>query len=87
MNKLIKDGAALVLEVADTGVGIPAEALPRLFEKFCRGRNADAPGNGLGLALAQAIAEAYGGTIRVASEPGRGSVFAVRLPIMGRLSA
>lgn len=79
---LRKDGAALLLlEVADTGVGIPAEAQPHLFEKFYRGRNADAPGNGLGLALAQAIVEAYGGTIRAASEPGRGSVFTVRLPV------
>lgn len=77
---LRRDGAALSLEVADTGVGIPAEAQPRLFEKFYRGRNADAPGNGLGLALAQAIVGAYGGTIRVASAPGRGSVFTVRLP-------
>lgn len=84
---LRRDGAALLLEVADTGVGIPAEAQPHLFEKFYRGKNADAPGNGLGLALAQAIVEAYGGTIRVASEPGRGSVFAVRLPVTGRPSA
>lgn len=81
---LHKDGAALVLTVADTGIGIPAEALPHLFEKFYRGKNVAASGNGLGLALAQAIVGAYGGTIRVASEPGRGSVFTVRLPVSVR---
>ncbi len=77
---LRRDGPALVLEVADTGVGIPPEALPHLFEKFYRVKNADAPGDGLGLALVQAIVAAYGGRIQVSSAPGKGSVFSVRLP-------
>ena len=75
-----REGASLVLSVADTGVGVPAEALPHLFEKFYRGRNAAASGNGLGLALVQAIVQAYGGAVHVASAPGGGSVFTVRLP-------
>lgn len=74
------EGSSILLSVADTGVGVPAEALPRLFEKFYRGTNADAPGNGLGLALVQAIVTAYGGDIRVAPGADGGSVFTVRLP-------
>ncbi len=70
-----------IIRVRDTGCGIAPEDLPRLFERFFR---ADAsrhlPGNGLGLALVQAIAHAHGGRVEVASEPGRGTVFTVFLP-------
>ncbi|HSU12817.1 MAG TPA: ATP-binding protein [Longimicrobium sp.] len=70
--------------VTDTGTGIAADALPRVFDRFYR---ADAArersgGTGLGLAIARMIAEQHGGTITAASRPGRGSTFTVRLPAM-----
>ena len=75
-------GKSIVLEVRDTGEGIPAEDLPRVFDRFYRGdpaRTREA-GAGLGLALARGIVEAHGGNIRVASVPGDGSCFTVTLP-------
>jgi signal transduction histidine kinase len=75
-------GRSIVLEVRDTGEGIPAEDLPRVFDRFYRGdpaRTREA-GAGLGLALARGIVEAHGGNIRVASVPGDGSCFTVTLP-------
>jgi len=74
----------LLIEVADQGCGIPPESLPRIFEKFYRVprlEEADAPGTGLGLSLAQEIAELHGGRVTVESEVGVGSVFALRLPL------
>jgi len=71
------------LAVQDEGIGIPAEGLPRVFEKYTRLRSAattGVPGLGLGLNLVRALAEAHGGDVSVESEPGRGSRFAVRLP-------
>jgi signal transduction histidine kinase len=69
--------------VADTGIGIPAEDLPRLFGRFHRGRNAAAyPGNGLGLAITQAIVEDHAGRIEVMS--GDGTRFTVSLPRDGK---
>jgi len=73
-----------VLEVEDTGIGIPADDQDRLFERFFRSATATAqaiPGTGLGLVIAKAIAEAHGGTISVRSKPGRGSCFRVKLPL------
>jgi signal transduction histidine kinase/DNA-binding response OmpR family regulator len=76
------DGMAL-LEVADTGVGIPQHELPRLFERFHRtegvgGRTQE--GSGIGLALAQELIRLHGGTIEAASELGQGTVFRIRVP-------
>ncbi len=69
------------VEVADTGVGIPEDELPSIFERFYRADKARASGGaGLGLAIARQIAEAHGGTIDVQSEPGKGSTFVLRLP-------
>ncbi|MBI4496729.1 MAG: HAMP domain-containing protein [Chloroflexi bacterium] len=69
------------LRVADTGVGIAAEDLPHIFERFYRGDRArQAGGTGLGLAIAQWIAREHRGRITVESAPGRGSVFTVHLP-------
>ena len=67
----------------DTGVGIPSEALPHLFERFYRVDNARARasgGSGLGLAIVQAIVEAHGGALTVASAPGAGTCVTIRLP-------
>ena len=68
--------------VSDTGIGIPAESLPRVFDRFYRAAGAGSPtdGTGLGLAIVKRIVEVHGGSIRVASTPGRGATFTVRLP-------
>jgi PAS domain S-box-containing protein len=71
------------IEVSDTGLGIPETDQSRLFQRFVRGSNVteDAiPGTGLGLAITAAIVELHGGTIAVASSPGRGTTLSVRLP-------
>jgi signal transduction histidine kinase/ActR/RegA family two-component response regulator len=72
-----------VLTVSDTGVGIVAEELPQLFQRFHRVAGATArtrEGTGLGLALVHELAALHGGTVTVASEPGTGSTFTVALP-------
>ena len=72
------------LTVRDQGVGIPAEALPHLFARFYRTQAAlasGAPGLGVGLAISQALVEAHGGRISVASVLGQGSTFTVTLPL------
>lgn len=71
----------LVLRVADTGIGIPPEDLPRLFEPFHRARNVGTlPGTGLGLAIVRKAVDLHGGRIEVTSTPGAGSEFTVTLP-------
>jgi signal transduction histidine kinase len=80
-----RDGATAVLEVSDTGSGVPPAEQPELFGRFYRGANAveeAIPGSGLGLAISQVIAEAHGTTIRVESTPGAGSTFSLALPRM-----
>ena len=69
--------------MTDSGIGIPPEDLPRLFERFFRARNATdqaIPGTGLGLAICCAIVEAHGGRLTVDSELGRGTTVTVMLP-------
>jgi signal transduction histidine kinase len=69
------------LEVSDTGVGIPAEDLPRVFERFYRADPARSKGGtGLGLSIAWQIARAHGGEIKAKSKPGKGSTFVLRIP-------
>jgi two-component system phosphate regulon sensor histidine kinase PhoR len=77
-----------VLEVADTGIGIPEEALPRIFERFYRvdkGRarpeGGGAGGTGLGLAIVKHVTQSAGGQVEVESELGAGTTFRVRLPL------
>jgi PAS domain S-box-containing protein len=76
------DGNA-VLEVADTGVGVPEDALPRLFERFYRVENSGGrthEGSGIGLALVQELVRLHGGTIGVSSRAGHGTSFIVKVP-------
>jgi signal transduction histidine kinase len=76
-----ENGRALLL-VRDTGPGVPADELPRIFDRLFRGDRSRAErGLGLGLSLVKAVVEAHGGTVDVDSEPGRGSTFTVALPI------
>jgi two-component system phosphate regulon sensor histidine kinase PhoR len=77
-----RDGRA-VLEVEDTGIGIPTRDLPRIFERFYRvdrARSRETGGTGLGLSIARHVAERHGGRIEAESELGRGSTFRVTLP-------
>jgi two-component system, OmpR family, sensor kinase len=79
-----KEEPSACLQVADTGIGISAEDLPRVFERFYRADKArarDAGGAGLGLAVARWIVERHGGQITCTSEVGRGTRFLVRLPL------
>jgi len=77
-------GGALVLSVADNGPGLPAEALPQLFEKFYRGPAAAAGGTGLGLAIVKGFVEAQGGQVSAQNRTEGGALFTVRLPSPGR---
>lgn len=77
------DNDRVIIEVRDTGIGIPEEARQRIFERFYRvdpARNTATGGSGLGLSIVQKIVEAHKGSIAVRSEPGKGSVFTVEFP-------
>ena len=77
-----QDGPDAVLEVADTGVGIPPDELPRIFDRFWRGRAAARiSGSGIGLAVADELARAHGGTLTAASQPGEGTCLILTLPL------
>jgi len=91
VNVAVKEQAGWAeLRVEDTGIGIAAEHLPHLFERFYRADPARARadgGSGLGLAIAQWITQAHAGQITVESEFGRGSTFTVRIPLVQVASA
>jgi heavy metal sensor kinase len=73
-----------VLEVADNGIGIPAEALPRVFDRFFRvdkARSRELGGAGLGLSIVKSICAAHHGRVEASSTPGQGSCFRVELPL------
>ena len=72
----------VAIAVADTGSGIPADYLPRIFDKFVQVPNAPSGGAGLGLAIAKHIVEAHGGQISVRSEMEHGTTFTFTLPII-----
>ena len=76
-----EDGSSLVVEVADTGQGIPEDELAHVGEELYRARGARGiPGNGLGLALVQAIIHLHGGKVTIRSREGKGTVVTLRLP-------
>ncbi len=85
--RVSEDGQVIVIEVADSGVGIPVEDVPKIFEELYRGSNArSTEGSGLGLALVRRIVDLHNGQIHVRSsqiEP-RGTVFTIRLPVSKR---
>ena len=78
-----------VIEVDDTGPGIPAQDLPHVFERFYRGaqETGEFPGTGIGLALARECVELHGGEIAAENRPGGGTRFTVRLPTTSASSA
>ncbi|MGN6566069.1 MAG: ATP-binding protein [Thermomicrobiales bacterium] len=81
--RAVDDGAAVALAVRDTGTGITAAELPRLFERFHRiqgGQSRTHEGSGIGLALVRELVNLHGGAIAVTSTPGAGSTFTVTLP-------
>ncbi|MBI1738435.1 MAG: HAMP domain-containing protein, partial [Acidobacteria bacterium] len=82
-SRLPADGALAELEVQDDGVGIPPDLLHNLFEPFFTTKERG-HGVGLGLAISRGIIERHGGKISVASEPGRGTTFTIRLPLERR---
>jgi signal transduction histidine kinase len=73
---------AIEFEVRDTGIGIPAAELPRIWERLYRGdQSRSQKGLGLGLCLVRAVAQAHGGDVRAVSQPAAGSAFTLRLPL------
>jgi signal transduction histidine kinase len=81
---LRREGTAVELRVRDTGTGIPAEELPRLFERFHRVENARGrthEGSGIGLALVQELIKLHGGAVSMESAVGKGTTFTVALPL------
>ena len=80
-------GDEVLLKVQDNGVGIPAEAIPNIFEEFYRADNVKAEameGTGLGLSIVRQILNAHGGKIWVESEQGKGTTFSFTLPVAGK---
>jgi two-component system, OmpR family, manganese sensing sensor histidine kinase len=83
---LQRHGDLAVINVSDTGIGIPAESLPKVFDRFYRvdeSRARTGGGSGLGLAIVKVMVERFGGSISVTSEVGKGSCFTVYLPVAG----
>lgn len=82
------DNATAMIEIADSGIGIPPDALPHLFEEFYRAPNAKAQikeGTGLGLAITKDLVTRYGGHIAVQSQPGQGTIFTLTFPLVTEL--
>jgi signal transduction histidine kinase len=78
-----KDTSSTVIEVEDSGIGIPREELPRVFERFYRidkARSRETGGTGLGLSIVKHIAELHGGMVTVTSVEGEGSTFTFAIP-------
>lgn len=83
--KTSADSSTIRIEVSDTGISIPAEALPRVFDRFFRvdsSRSQGSGGTGLGLAIVKSIVELHGGHVQIASEPGHGTQVTLHIPIL-----
>jgi two-component system heavy metal sensor histidine kinase CusS len=79
-----KDSSTICIEVSDTGAGIPAEALPRVFDRFFRvdsSRSQGSGGTGLGLAIVQSIALLHGGNVEISSQLGHGTRVTLHVPV------
>ena len=84
--KLEGSDGHVVVSVTDRGIGISREEQRRIFDRFHRvstGLVHEVRGSGLGLAIVRHIVQAHGGSVRVESEPGKGSTFAIVLPVLG----
>jgi len=80
-----EDDDALLLEVADTGAGIPADEIGQVWQELARGRAARSlPGTGIGLALVRVIVVRHGGQVAIRSRDGQGTVVGIRLPVPDR---
>jgi len=85
-----KSFSTIRIEVSDTGAGIPAEALPRVFDRFYRvdsSRSKGSGGTGLGLAIVQSIAQLHGGKVEIASQPGQGTRVTLHMPAVSSISS
>ena len=88
--RVAAEGGQAVLEVSDTGGGIPEAARAHVFDRFYRvdaARSRQPDGAGLGLAIVKAIADAHGGAVELESAVGKGSTFRVRLPLAGGMKS
>lgn len=82
--RAVREADAVALQISDTGSGIPAEHVPRVFERFYRadpGRSRAGGGTGLGLSIVKHLVEAHGGRVGIASEVGRGTTVELRFPV------
>jgi signal transduction histidine kinase len=82
-----REAGFAVLEVSDNGIGIPADALPPVFQRFFRvdsSRSREQGGAGLGLSIVKSICSAHGAEVEVSSTPGQGSTFRIRQPLAGQ---
>jgi len=80
--RVIEDGRVAIIDIVDTGPGIPDDELPHIFEELYRGEGArGVPGSGLGLRLVERIVELHDGAVQVRSKHERGTVFTIRLPL------
>jgi two-component system phosphate regulon sensor histidine kinase PhoR len=81
--RVLQDDDHVILQVQDTGIGVPREELPRVFERFYRvdkARSRETGGTGLGLSIVKHIADLHGGGVDVTSVEGEGSIFSIRVP-------
>jgi signal transduction histidine kinase len=79
--RIMEEDGSVGVEVSDTGIGIPEDQIPHVFERFYRAEEArSTEGLGLGLSITRQIAEDHGGSIEVRSKPREGSTFIIRIP-------